>query len=459
MHRIKIKNIHENSIGKHIKICGWIRSVRDQKNFAFLEINDGSQLTNLQVILGESFLSQLNDLTTGTSICVQGTIVKSPGEKQAFELKAEKIEIFGKCPADEYPLQKKRHSFEFLRTIAHLRPRTNIQGAVARVRSALVCATHRFFQERDFINITTPIITAADTEGAGEQFTVSSFQFKKLPLLDDGMVDFSKDFFGKQAYLTVSGQLNAESLACALGDVYTFGPTFRAEKSNTYRHLAEFWMLEPEMAFCDLKGDMQCAEAYIKAMISHLLNHCAQDMELFDRFVENGLIQRLKNALDNDFGHLTYTQAIEVLQKAGKSFEFPVKWGMDLQSEHERYLAEEYLKKPVFVTDYPEKIKAFYMRANDDGKTVAAMDLLVPKIGELIGGSQREERYDVLERKIIDFGLKPEDYWWFLQLRKYGTVPHAGFGVGFERLLLFATGMENIRDVIAFPRYPSYADF
>lgn len=459
MKRIKIKNIQKDFIGKHIKVCGWIRSVRDQKNFAFIELNDGTQLNNLQIILDESLLSYIPQITTGTSISVEGILVESLGEKQAFELKAEKIEIYGACPADEYPLQKKRHSFEFLRTIGHLRPRTNIQGAVSRVRSALVFATHQFFQEQDFIYVTTPIITAADTEGAGEQFTVTSFNFKKLPILADAMIDFSKDFFGKQTYLTVSGQLNAEALACALGDVYTFGPTFRAENSHTYRHLAEFWMLEPEIAFCDLQGNMECAQQYVKAMISHLLKHCIQDMELFDRFIEKGLIERLKNVLNNDFAKLTYTEAIGILQKSGKSFEFPVKWGIDLQSEHERFLAEHYCKKPVFITDYPEKIKAFYMRANEDGKTVAAMDLLVPKIGELIGGSQREERCAVLEKKIIDFGLNLEDYWWFLQLRKYGTIPHAGFGVGFERFLLFATGMENIRDVIAFPRFSGYAEF
>ena len=357
------------------------------------------------------------------------------------------------------PSRKKRHSFEFLRTISHLRPRTNTQGAVARVRNTLSFATHQFFQERDFLYIHTPVITAADTEGAGEQFLVSSLNLSKPPRHSDGDIDFSQDFFGTKAYLTVSGQLNAEAMACALSDVYTFGPTFRAENSHTARHLAEFWMMEPEMAFCDLKGDMDVAEAYIKAMIQALLDRNAEDMEFFDKFMEKGLLDRLKNALENDFARIPYTEAITILEKSGKKFEFPVKWGIDLQTEHERYLAEEYCKKPVFITDYPEKIKAFYMRSNDDGKTVAAVDLLVPKIGELIGGSQREERLDVLEKKILDFGLKPDDYWWYLQLRKYGSVPHAGFGVGFERLVQFATGVENIRDVIPFPRYPGHADF
>ncbi|NGX47955.1 MAG: hypothetical protein K1000chlam3_01340, partial [Chlamydiae bacterium] len=371
----------------------------------------------------------------------------------------ETITLYGSCPAEDYPLQKKRHSFEFLRTIAHLRPRTNTQGAVARVRSNLSFATHKFFQERDFLHIHTPVITAADTEGAGEQFLVSSLDFDHPPRHSDGKIDFNKDFFDRPAYLTVSGQLNAEAMALALSDVYTFGPTFRAENSHTTRHLAEFWMMEPEMAFCDLDGNMDMAESYIKALIQHLFDHCNEDMEFFDRLIEKGLLERLKNALESDFARLTYTEAISLLEKSGKSFDFPVKWGMDLQSEHERYLAEEYCKKPVFLKDYPEKIKAFYMRSNEDGKTVAAIDLLVPKIGELLGGSQREERLDMLEKKILAFGLSPDDYWWYLQLRKYGTVPHAGFGIGFERLIQFVTGMENIRDVIAFPRYPGHADF
>lgn len=457
--KTKIKNITKSCLGQTLKICGWVRSVRDQKNFAFIEVNDGSKFGSLQVIAEERLRPIFEKLTTGSSVVVSGILVESPGQKQNFELKAEAIEILGDCPAEDYPLQKKRHSFEFLRTIAHLRPRTNTQGAVTRLRNALAFATHQFFQERDFVYIQTPIVTTADTEGAGEQFLVSTLDFNQPPRHSDGKIDFTRDFFAKPAHLTVSGQLNAETMACALTDVYTFGPTFRAENSNTTRHLAEFWMMEPEMAFCDLEGNMDVAEAYTKAMIQAAFDKCQEDMEFFDQFVEKGLIERLNNALSNEFARLTYTEAIEILQKSGKSFEFPVKWGIDLQSEHERYLAEEHCKRPVFLINYPEAIKAFYMRANDDGKTVAAMDLLVPKIGELIGGSQREERYDRLEKKIISFGLNPDDYWWYMQLRKYGTVPHAGFGVGFERLILFASGMENIRDVIPFPRYPGHADF
>jgi asparaginyl-tRNA synthetase len=340
-----------------------------------------------------------------------------------------------------------------------LRPRTNTQGAVARIRNAIAFATHRFFQERDFLYVHTPIITASDCEGAGEQFLVTALNLDKPPRHSDGTVDFSKDFFGKAAYLTVSGQLNVESLACALSDVYTFGPTFRAENSNTSRHLAEFWMIEPELAFADLKDDMECAEAFLKYVFRYVLEHCQEDMEFFDAFIEKGVIERIKHVAESPFAYLTYTEAVEILKNSGKTFQFPVSWGTDLQSEHERYLAEEYCKKPVILTDYPAKIKAFYMRANDDGKTVAAMDVLVPKIGEIIGGSQREERLDRLEQKIQEFGLKAEDYWWYLQLRKYGSVPHAGFGAGFERLIQFTTGIENIRDAIPFPRYPGSAEF
>ncbi len=457
--RTKIKNITKEQIGKKLTVAGWIRSLRDQKSFAFIEINDGSRLGNLQVIAEEPLRPQFEKLTTGASAAITGTLVESPGKGQNFELKAESITLYGSCPAEDYPLQKKRHSFEFLRSIAHLRPRTNTQGAATRIRSALSFATHKFFQERDFLYIQTPIITTADTEGTGEQFLVSSLDFDEPPRHSDGKIDFSKDFFTRPAYLTVSGQLNAEAMACALCDVYTFGPTFRAENSHTTRHLAEFWMMEPEMAFCDLEGNMDVAESYTKAMIQHLFDHCSEDMEFFDKFMENGLLDRLKNALENEFARLSYTEAITLLEKSNKTFEFPVAWGMDLQSEHERYLAEEHCKKPVFLKDYPEKIKAFYMRSNDDGKTVAALDLLVPKIGELIGGSQREERLDMLEKKILAFGLDPDNYWWYLQLRKYGTVPHSGFGVGFERLIQFVSGIENIRDVIPFPRYPGHGEF
>lgn len=457
----KIKRIQPSDIGKTLTLCGWIRTVREQKNFAFIELNDGSTLSNLQIIVEESvpdYAELLKQLSTGASITVTGQLVESPGQKQKWELKAASLKIFGTCP-EEYPLQKKRHSFEFLRTIAHLRPRTNTQGAVLRVRNALAFATHKFFQERDFLYVQTPIVTASDCEGAGEQFLVTTLDVGKPFRHSDGSVDYTKDFFSKPAYLTVSGQLNAETLACALSDVYTFGPTFRAENSNTSRHLAEFWMIEPEMAFADLKDNMECAEAFLKYVFRYVLNHCAEDMEFFNAFIEKGVIDRLKHIVDSPFAYLTYTDAVAILQKSGKSFQFPVEWGTDLQSEHERYLAEEYCKKPVILTDYPAKIKAFYMRSNEDGKTVAAMDVLVPKIGEIIGGSQREERPDILEKKIVEFGLNPDDYWWYTQLRKYGTVPHAGFGAGFERLILFATGMENIRDVIPFPRFPGHAEF
>jgi asparaginyl-tRNA synthetase len=443
-------------MGKTLAICGWIRTVREQKNFTFIEINDGSTLSSLQVIAEQE---EAKKLTTGSSVRIEGTLVESPGHKQKWELKATSLEVLGTCPAEEYPLQKKRHSFEFLRTIAHLRPRTNTQGAVLRVRNALAFATHCFFQERGFLYVQTPIITASDAEGGGEQFLVTTLDQNKIPKLPDGSVDFTKDFFGRKAYLTVSGQLNGETLACAVSDIYTFGPTFRAENSNTSRHLAEFWMIEPEMAFADLKDNMDCAEDYLKYLIRHVLEKCPEEMEFFDNFIEKGLIERLKHVADSPFERLTYTDAIRILKESKRSFEFPVEWGCDLQSEHERYLAEEHCKKPVILTDYPQQIKAFYMRANEDGKTVAAMDVLVPKIGEIIGGSQREERMDILKQKILDHKLNLDDYWWYLQLREYGSVPHAGFGAGFERLVLFATGMENIRDVIPFPRSPGHADF
>jgi asparaginyl-tRNA synthetase len=455
--RLKIKNIKTDNIDQEITISGWIRTVRDQKTFLFIEINDGSTLSNLQIIADNSLKNE--KLTTGASVKIRGTLVESPGHKQKWELKAQEIALLGECPSEDYPLQKKRHSFEFLRTIAHLRPRTNTQGAVLRVRNALAFATHKFFQEQGFLYVQTPIITASDAEGGGEQFLTTTLNLEKLPHLPNGALDFSQDFFGKPAYLTVSGQLNGEALACALSDIYTFGPTFRAENSNTSRHLAEFWMIEPEMAFADLEDNRECAEKYLKYLIGFVLEHCAEDMEFFDAFIEKGLIERLRHVATSPFAHLTYTKAIEILLKAPRSFEFPVAWGCDLQSEHERYLAEDYCKKPVILTDYPAEIKAFYMRANEDGKTVAAMDVLVPKIGEIIGGSQREERYDLLEQKIIQHNLKLDDYRWYLELRRYGSVPHSGFGAGFERLVLFATGMENIRDVIPFPRFPKHVEF
>ncbi len=462
MNHTRIKNIDSSQLGKTLTIAGWVRTLRDQKNFAFIEINDGSTFHGLQVVIDNSLLNYdklLKNASTGASLLVKGTLVESPGAKQKWEIKASQVDIVGTCLGEDYPLQKKRHSFEFLRTIAHLRARTNTQGAVMRVRNALSFATHLFFQERGFLYIQTPIITASDCEGGGQQFLVTTLNLNKLPKLSDGSVNFTQDFFQKPAYLTVSGQLNAETLACALGNVYTFGPTFRAENSNTPRHLAEFWMIEPEMAFADLNDNQDCAEAYLKYVIEHTLKTCPQDMEFFDSFIEKGLIERLKLVASTPFARITYTEAISILQKSGKSFEFPVEWGIDLQSEHERYLAEEHFQKPVILTNYPAKIKAFYMRANDDGKTVAAMDVLVPKIGELIGGSQREERLEILSQKITDFGLKPDDYWWYTQLRQYGSVPHAGFGAGFERLVRFITGMENIRDVIPFPRFPGHAEF
>lgn len=463
MKRLKIKEIQISHIGQSLLLKGWVKTVRSQKGFSFLEINDGSTLSGIQAVLNANISDYekiIQDLSTGVAIQVEGLLVASPpGHKQKWELQASNVKIVGLCSPESYPLQKKRHSFEFLRTLAHLRPRTNTQGAILRVRNALAFATHLFFQQRGFLYIQTPILTASDCEGAGAQFLATTLNMKNLPKLPDGNVDFSKDFFGKPAYLTVSGQLNAETLACALSDVYTFGPTFRAENSNTSRHLAEFWMIEPEMAFANLSDDMECAESYLKFVIKHVLENCAEDLEFFENFVEKGLIARLRNVADESFAKLTYTEAVDILKASGKTFEFPYSWGSDLQSEHERYLAEEYCKKPVILTNYPKEIKAFYMRTNDDQKTVAAMDVLVPKIGELIGGSQREERLDLLKEKIITFGLNPEDYWWYLQLREFGSVPHAGFGAGFERLIQFVTGMENIRDVIPFPRYPGHAEF
>ena len=456
--RLKIKEIlhaknPDTLKGKSARVCGWVRTVRDQKSFAFIEINDGSTLANLQVVADanlKGYAEILEKLSTGASLSVTGHLVESPGKNQALELKADEITVFGTCDPAKYPLQKKRHSFEFLRTIAHLRPRTNTQGAVTRVRNALAFATHLFFQQKGFLYIQTPVITGSDCEGGGEMFRVTTL---------DNSLDPTKDFFGKSSYLTVSGQLEGEIYASALSDIYTFGPTFRAENSNTSRHLAEFWMIEPEMAFADLKANMECAEGYLKFCVRYVLEHCKEDLEFFDKFIENGLLQRLLHVAESPFVHLTYTEAVEILKKAPKQFEFPVHWGTDLQSEHERYLAEEHCKKPVILTDYPAQIKAFYMRANSDGKTVAAMDVLVPKIGEIIGGSQREERLDRLEHKLDEHKLNRADYWWYLELREFGSVPHAGFGLGFERLVLFVTGMENIRDVIPFPRYPGHADF
>lgn len=453
--RLKTKEARDPElIGSPVTIKGWIRTVRAQKAFTFIEVNDGSQLSNMQVILEssiENYEELLQSLQTGAAVSVTGLLVESPGANQKTEIKATEIKVLGEAPND-YVLQKKRHSFEFLRTIAHLRPRTNTLGAVMRVRNSLAFATHQFFQERGFYYIHTPIITGLDCEGAGEMFTVTTLDLEKK-------VDFSQDFFGKRAYLTVSGQLNGESYAMALSDIYTFGPTFRAENSNTSRHLAEFWMIEPEMAFADLSDDMDLAEDYLKYLIRSILKTNMEDLEFFDKFIENGLISRLEHVEKTPSQRLSYTDAIQILLKSGRKFEFDVSWGIDLQSEHERFLTETHFKSPVIVYNYPKEIKAFYMRNNDDEKTVAAMDLLVPGIGELIGGSQREERFDLLTEKMKQSRLDPFTYEWYLDLRKYGGTPHAGFGLGFERLVQYCTGMENIRDVIPFPRYPNHAEF
>lgn len=449
-------------LGQEHTIKGWVKTVRNQKNLTFIEVNDGSSFANLQVVVesGTKGLdAALPSISTGASLSVTGVIAESPGKNQQVELHANAIIVLGKADQESYPLQKKRHSFEFLRTVAHLRPRTNTFGAVARVRNALAFATHMFFQQRGFLYTHAPIITAADCEGAGELFRVTTLDLTNVPKTPEGKVDFAKDFFAVPTFLTVSGQLNAESYACALSDVYTFGPTFRAENSNTARHLAEFWMIEPEMAFADLDDNMECAEAYVKFVVKYALENCQEDMAFFDQHIEPGVIARLRQLVEIPFERATYTYAVRVLQKSGKTFEYPIEWGKDLQSEHERYLVEEFFKKPVILTEYPKKIKAFYMRDNSDGRTVAAMDVLVPKIGEIIGGSQREERLDVLERKLKEFQLDAAPYWWYLDLRRYGTVPHAGFGLGFERLIRLVTGLDNIRDVIPFPRFPGSALF
>lgn len=445
-----------------VTIKGWVRTKRELKEFTFIEVNDGSFLANLQVVLNpdlpdyDTILKQIN---TGASVEVSGVIVPSLGKGQRIELKASSVIVYGDADPATYPLQKKRHSFEFLRTIGHLRSRTNTIGAVFRVRNACASAIHQFFQERGFLWIHSPIITASDCEGAGELFSVTSLNLNNIPKTKAGEVDFSQDFFGRQAYLTVSGQLQAEVMAMAFRDVYTFGPTFRAENSNTSRHLAEFWMVEPEMAFCDLHGDMDLAEEFLKYIFKYVLDKCPEDMEFFNERIDNSVLATAENIVNNEFQRITYTDAIARLEKADRKFEYPVTWGLDLQSEHERYLAEELFKKPVIVTNYPVGIKAFYMRLNDDGKTVAAMDVLAPKIGEIIGGSQREERLDVLQKRMESQGIDPEDLSWYLDLRRYGTVPHAGFGLGFERLVQFMTGMGNIRDVIPFPRTPLSAEF
>lgn len=460
--RTRISQIQSADIGKKISVKGWIKSVRQSKNCTFIDLNDGSNFSGIQVVLDAgtpNYAQEIAHLTTGASIQVDGELVKSLGKEQAVEIKADKVVLIGACPADEYPLQKKHHTLEYLRTIAHLRPRTNTIGAVARVRNALAYATHQFFQQRGFLYVMTPIITSADCEGAGQMFQVTTLDLTNVPKNQEKKIDFAQDFFGKPAYLSVSGQLNGESYACALSDIYTFGPTFRAENSNTARHLAEFWMIEPEMAYADIYDNMECAESYIKFCIKEALERCPQDLAFFNQHISPGLIERLEHILKEPFQRCTYTEAVAILEKSSKKFEYPVSWGIDLQSEHERYLVEEHFKKPTILYNYPEKIKAFYMRNNEDGKTVAAMDVLVAGVGEIIGGSQREERYDNLVAKMKQFGLNEDDYWWYLELRKFGTVPHAGFGLGFERLVRLTTGMENIRDVIPFPRFPGNAEF
>jgi asparaginyl-tRNA synthetase len=446
---------------EQVTIQGWVRTKRESKKFAFMEVNDGSSLANLQVILEpnlDNYQEKLDQLNTGTSVEVTGTLAESPGKGQSIELQATAVTVYGEADPESYPLQKKRHSFEFLRTIGHIRTRTNTLGAVMRVRNSCANAVHQFFQQHGFLWMHTPIITTNDCEGAGELFNVTSFDLNNVPK-ENGKVDYSQDFFGQPAYLTVSGQLEAEAMALSFDRVYTFGPTFRAENSNTSRHLAEFWMIEPEMAFCDLQGDMDWAEAFLKHIFQTVLDECPEDMEFFNQRIDDSVLTTADNIINQGFERISYTSAIALLEKADKNFEYPVEWGVDLQSEHERYLCEDYFQRPVIVTDYPSSIKAFYMRLNDDEKTVGAMDVLAPKIGEIIGGSQREERFDILEKRIKEAGMEPEQLWWYLDLRRYGTVPHSGFGLGFERLIQFMTGMGNIRDVIPFPRTPENAEF
>jgi asparaginyl-tRNA synthetase len=445
-----------------VTVQGWVRTKRELKEFSFMEVNDGSSITSIQVVIDatmDNYENVLRCLNTGASIEVIGTLVLSPGEGQRVEVKASSVRVYGESDPKTYPLQKKRHSFEFLRTIGHLRARTNTIGAVMRVRNACSSAIHRFFQERNFIWVHTPIITPSDCEGAGELFTVTNLDLNKVLKNEEKSIDYSQDFFGKRTYLTVSGQLEAEVMAMAFKSVYTFGPTFRAENSNTSRHLAEFWMVEPEMAFCDLEDNQDLAEAFLKYIFKLVLETCPEDIEFFDKLIDKTVLETANNIIDNDFERITYTEAIKLLERAKQKFEYPVEWGINLQSEHEQYLAEKLFKKPLIVTNYPEKIKAFYMRLNDDGKTVAAMDVLVPKIGEIIGGSQREERLDMLQKRTSELGLLEKEIWWYLDLHRYGTVPHSGFGLGFERLVQFMTGMGNIRDVIPFPRTPLSAEF
>lgn len=464
MQKISVRDARQAAaIGQQVLVQGWVRTRRDSKGgFSFLEVNDGSCLGNLQVIADASlanYASEIKELAGGASVAVEGAIAASVGGGQATELKASKVTVLGTVDPEEYQLQKKRHSFEKLREWAHLRPRTNTFGAIARVRNCVCNSIHQFFQEQDFLYVHTPIITASDCEGAGAMFQVTTLDLDAIAKKQIDKLDYAQDFFGRKSYLTVSGQLEAEIFACALGKAYTFGPTFRAENSNTSRHLAEFWMVEPEMAFYELPDNMDLAEAFIKRIIRDALSKCAEDMQLFDQHVEKGIIASLQSVADSQFVRLPYTEAIELLEKSGQKFDYPVKWGMDLQSEHERFLVEQHFKSPVILYNYPRTIKPFYMYCNDDGKTVRAMDVLVPRVGEIIGGSQREHRLEQLEARIVETGLHLDDYWWYRELRKFGTVPHAGFGLGLERAMLMVTGMTNIRDVIPFPRTPGSAEF
>lgn len=464
MKDIQLRELHRNTASyadKEVVVRGWVRTNRSSNKFGFIELNDGTFFKSVQVVYEADKISNFEEVAKApiaSAWLVRGTLVLTPEAKQPFEIKAEEVTMEADSAAD-YPLQKKRHSMEFLREIAHLRPRSNTFSAVFRVRSLVAYAVHKFFQEQDFVYAHTPIITGSDCEGAGEMFRITTLDMDNLPMIEDGKIDYSQDFFGKETSLTVSGQLEAETFAMAFRNVYTFGPTFRAENSNTTRHASEFWMIEPEIAFADLNDNMDLAEAMVKYIINYVREHAPEEMAFFNSFIDKGLLERLDNIVNSDFGRVTYTEAVDLLLKSGKEFQYPVEWGIDLQTEHERYLTEEVFKKPIFVTDYPKDIKAFYMRLNDDNKTVAACDLLVPGVGEIIGGSQREERLDVLTARMAELGLDEKDYWWYLDLRKYGGVKHAGYGLGFERMIMYLTGMGNIRDVLPFPRTPKTAEF
>ncbi len=465
MKRIKIVDLLKKPaadlLGTTVTVKGWVRTRRDSKNVVFIAVNDGSIIHSIQVVADTTKFDEalLKDITTGCSVRIDGKLVESPAQGQPVEIHAEEIEIYGKCPSDSYPLQKKGHTLEFLREIAHLRPRTNTFGAVLRIRHAMAFAIHKYFNDRGFNYLHTPIITGSDAEGAGAMFRVSTLDAENPPRTPEGKIDYSQDFFGKETNLTVSGQLEGELGALALGEIYTFGPTFRAENSNTPRHLAEFWMIEPEMAFYDITDNMDLAEDFLKSLVSYALEHCYDDLEFLQKMYDKELIARLKGVVETPFKRLAYTEAVDILMKSGQKFEFPVSWGTDLQAEHERYLVEQHFSCPVILTDYPAEIKAFYMKQNDDGKTVRAMDVLFPRIGEIIGGSQREEDFEKLLNRIHELHIPEKDVWWYLETRKFGSVPHSGFGLGFERLILFVTGMANIRDVIPFPRTPKNAEF